>query len=768
MLPVTTPRFSKSALPANYTDITVGPRFDPGPDPDTGSLHEYWGILARRKGTLLLIALVGALIGFGITIPQTPIYQVRTSLEIVGLNQNFMNVKESSPVNEGGTVSDAVDLQTQVKILQSDSLLDRVLEKMRAAKFPEPSVQIESWRKIVNLTPAYPGAAEAIAYARKNLRVRSLGQTRIIEVTVESPSPEIASAFANTLTNEFIDQNIEARWKTSERTGQWLTRQLEDMRTRLQRSEDRLHAYAREAGLIFTDQKTNVSEERLRQMQEALSTAQTDRISKESRADIAASSPPEALPDVLNDPTLRDYQSKITELNREFAELRTTYTPEHPKVRRVQVQLQTMQAALERERGNILNRIKNDFVESQKRERMIAANYAAQRVVVTGENDRTIQYNILKQEADSNRQLYDAMLQQLKQSTLASALRASNIRVVDPAKAPARPFKPDPPLTAGIGLLSGMFLGAAFLISRERSNRSIQGPGETPILLNLPELGIVPVDEGGLLLRLSSTPRRLAEPAVHRDNQSRMSIVRRPVELAAWHRKASPLAESFRATLVSILFSGPDGKQPKLLVVTSGSPSEGKSTTVSNLGIAMAEVNQRVLLIDADMRRPRLHHIFKMKNDRGMTDLLASSESSLPALLEEGFIKDSGFPNLHVITSGPTTSSATSLLYSSRTSDLLQQFRDHYDIVLIDTPPMLQIPDARVLGRMVDGVILVLRAGQTTRDAATAAHQRFSEDGTAILGTILNHWNPKQSPNGYYGYSGSYYRNYKSYYAARE
>jgi succinoglycan biosynthesis transport protein ExoP len=764
-LPAHATRNGKGALPATFTEVSMGQRPDLGNEAEPGSLLAYGRILARRKGMLTLIVLTGTLIGYGITVPQTPVYQARTSLEVLGLNQNFMNVKETSPVNEGGSASDTVDIQTQVKILQSDSLLDRVIEAVRNSPVPEPAPLPLYWHKLLNIQmPAgAPGREAALLYARKNLKVRSVGQTRIVEVTVDSLSPEIAAAFANTMANEFIDQNIESRWKTTERTGKWLTRQLEDMRVRLQKSEDNLHAYARQAGLMFTEQKTNVSEDKLRQIQEALSAAQTDRITKESRKEIASTSAPEALPDVLNDPILRDYQGKITELNRELAELRTTYTPEHAKVKRVEAQLAALQTALDRARNNILSRIRNDYEEALRRERMITANYAAQRVVVTGENDRSIQYNILKQEAESNRQLYDSMLQQMKQSSLASALRASNIRVVDQAKQPQRPYRPDVPISSGVGLLSGLFLGAAFLITQDRANRSIQGPGETPLFLMVPELGIVPADTEGTRLRLrhkkSGRPQvtRISEPA-----ESSVTIVRRPVELVTWHRKTSIVAESFRAALVSILFSGADQKRPRVMVVTSGSPSEGKSTTVSNLGIAISEVNHRVLLIDADMRRPRLHHIFKLNNDKGLSDLLVSEQPS-SVLRTEGFIQNTGLPNLHVMTSGPTASGATSLLYSPRTVDLLNQLREEYEIILIDTPPMLQIPDARVMGRLVDGVILVVRAGKTTREAAFASRQRFAEDGTEILGTILNQWNPKSSPNGYYGYSNGYYRNYKSY-----
>jgi capsular exopolysaccharide synthesis family protein len=215
------------------------------------------------------------------------------------------------------------------------------------------------------------------------------------------------------------------------------------------------------------------------------------------------------------------------------------------------------------------------------------------------------------------------------------------------------------------------------------------------------------------------------------------------------------VAESFRATLVSILFSGDDDNRPRIMVVSSSSPGEGKSTVVSNLGIAVAEVNHRVLLIDADLRKPRLHEVFSLPNDRGLIDLLRSKEpfTSIPP----GIIQETEMPDLYVLTSGSATTSATSLLYSTRMPELLKVLRTEFETIFIDTPPMLQIPDARVLGRIVDSVILVVRAGKTTRDAAQAAHQRFVADGTKLLGTILNDWNPKRSPNGYYGNYNGYY-----------
>ena len=233
------------------------------------------------------------------------------------------------------------------------------------------------------------------------------------------------------------------------------------------------------------------------------------------------------------------------------------------------------------------------------------------------------------------------------------------------------------------------------------------------------------------------------------------------VELVTWQRKPSNMAESFRAVLTSILFSGQNGDRPHVLMLTSGSPREGKTTVATNLGIALAEIGRRVLLIDGDMRKPRLHEIFDLPNERGLSNILQEGKLSDEEL--KGTVRETTVPGLSVLPSGPATSSAANLLHSEIMEDLLERLEKDFDMILIDTPPMLQMPDARVVGRLADGVILVVRAAHTTRDAALAMRQRFADDRTEVLGVILNDWNPRSSPNGYYGYyNNGYY--YKSHY----
>ena len=230
------------------------------------------------------------------------------------------------------------------------------------------------------------------------------------------------------------------------------------------------------------------------------------------------------------------------------------------------------------------------------------------------------------------------------------------------------------------------------------------------------------------------------------------------VELITWQRKPSLMAESFRSLLTSILFCGENGDRPRVLVLTSARPMEGKTTVVSNLGIALAQIKRKVLIIDADLRKPRIHQLFNVNNERGLGNLLSGGH--LPDESLDGIVQQTNIPGLSVLPSGPPTENPANLLYSENLSPMLAKFKSEFDMVIIDTPPMLQMPDARVLGRLADAVILVTRAGHTTRDVAVAANQRFAEDKTRVLGTILNDWDPKKSSHYGYGYG---YRNYHYY-----
>jgi capsular exopolysaccharide synthesis family protein len=727
---------------------------DPAVDPDSGGLLEYWRIIRRRKGTVVLITFLCALAAVLYTLPQTPVYQARTTIEIQGVNENFLNMRDMNPTSSTTTYYPEIDIQTQVRILQSGDLLKRVVDRIQLTSRPlfASPTRVDAWRKSLGLAPAPPVDlhARAIAMAAGALKVRAQPNTRLVEILCDSTDPDLAADFANSLTGEYIEQNLNARWQTAQHTGEWLTRQMEDVRIKLEKSEDALQAYARETGLLFTAEKDNVADQKLKQLQDELSKAQADRVARQSRYELATRASADSIAEVLDDANLKDIQGKLTDLRRQLAELSSSYTPAHPKVKKVEAQIATLEATLERTRTNILNRIRNDFESAQRRERLLSADYAAQARLMSSQADQVSHYNILKREVDTNRQLYDNILQKVKEAGVASALRASNVRVVDAAAPPKAPYKPNLYQNTALGLCSGLFLGIVFVVFRERADRTIQEPGDINLYLGLQELGLIP--------SASSDPMRRIAEKQSKSKALSLSNSAQSVELAVWQRKPSALAESFRAAITSIMFSGENGHRPRVIVLSSAAPEEGKTTVISNLAIALAEIRQRVLLIDGDMRRPRLHQVFHVDNDSGMVDILRRSEPFDTSL--NGLARTTEIPNLWVLPSGKAELGDTALLHSARLRELIQQVRKDYDTILIDTPPMLTMADARVIGRVADAVILVVRANETTRDALKTACQKFSEDGTRVLGTMLNGWNPAQPSK--YGY-GSYYQSYKSY-----
>ncbi len=711
--------------------------------------YKYWRILSIYKKTIFWFALIGFLLGLLLTFLEKPTYRAKTAIEILNINQDFFYNKQTSPLSDSDPSSDTSDLQTQVRILSSDALLDRVRSELN----PEQNRDL--------LRPGTPKKTldlaardELLETAGKSVKVRAVGRTRVIEISVDSVDRNLATDYANTLTSEFIKENLDSRWKATEKTNEWLGHEIESTRNNLQKSENALQAYARNSGILFTNDNTNVSEEKLSQVQQELSAATADRIAKQSRFELARTASPDTVPEVANSKELADARAKIVDLERQSAELSTTYTPDYIKVKRLQAEIASLEAAFAKARSTIVSRIENDYQEAIRREKLLQAAYFAQTRDVTDQGEKSIQYGVLKREVQSNRQLYDNMLQQFNESHIASAMRASNVRVLEPASLPRRPNSPDIRIDGGVGLLLGLLLGVIYVVLRKQANRTIQEPGELQLWSTLPELGVVPT-----VLKSQATfqrsPKSLGSPSGSE-----------PLDrLARRTGNQTLIAEAFRAIGTSLLFSEA-GSQSRVLVVTSAHPSEGKTTVVSNLARALADIRKTVLVIDADLRRPQIHRFFGLTNELGLSNLLSESFhwGDHPA----GYIQESSVRFLDVLTSGPSTDDPGIELHSPGFARLIARMRLKYDIILIDTPPMLQMSDARIVARWSDGVILVARAEQTPREAIMGANDQLVRDRIRVLGTILNDWDPSKSVDGHHGYRGSaYYKAYERYKTVR-
>ena len=732
-----------------------------GDESSIGGILDYYRILCRRKGTLILITVVGGLIAVLLTVPQTPIYQASTSLEIQGINDNFLDLKDVDPTSTNNYSGESY-IRTQIQILRSKSLVDRVIGELRLVEGPPTDYaagRVASWRRALGL-PASQQLPKHIRLrnsARANLRVRTSFEDRVIEVFYDSPDPNLSALFVNTLAEEFTQQSLESRWETSQNTSKWLTRQLDDLKIKLEKSEDELQRHASGTGLIFAAEKESLAEEKLRQLQQALSEAQVSRAQKQSQYEIGISSLPETLPDVLDHAPLRKYEVRLAGLRQELAKLSTLFKPTYYRVKRVQAQVDELTATLEAERRNVIDRIRNEHESAKRREKLLAIAYASQAHLVSDQAAKAIHYKILKREVDSRRQLYESMLQKMNEAGIASAMRASSVRVIDPAEPPPKPYKPDLRTNSLFGLLAGFLVGALFVTVRERADSTLRAPGETPSWLRVPELGLVPARHADPAQRRWTKGFRVKVKVGRRGRPGMENSrgggppdqLKNRLELITWQRQHSLLAESFQAIATSLLLTNQDGDPARVVVVTSASPMEGKTTMVTNLGVAFAGRGRRVLLVDGDMRQPRLHKVFQVENHWGLSVVLHHGEE-ISDLDCDSLACRTAIPGLDLLPSGPRSSNVPCLLSSPRASELFERLRVCYDAVLVDTPPALQISDARLLGRLADGVILVVRAGKTLRESVRSAQERFDQDGTDVLGTVLNNWEPRASNSRYY------------------
>jgi len=709
----------------------------------------YWHVLLRHRFTILLATVGGLVLALVVSLLQTPIYMARTTVEF--------QLSDQQPFEflSGG---DPWVLQTQAQLLQSGALQGRVFSRL-SGNMParEEAVVVADGddtdaprrrtplllvvRDWLGLSPdrEQKDWESALVWASAGLTVTPIRDTRIVELTSESPLPEAASAYVNTLADEFIEYKQEERWQLYQSTGAWLQKAQGELKGQLEESERRLLVYAAESGIVIAGNE-NVSERRMLELQEALSNAQADRIGREAVFRTAGSAPGETL---MTSAAMNDLEMRLAGLRQDLAQATTAFTDAHPTVVRLHAQIGELEQAQAREQRNIRERLRIDYETALARERQLQATFDNEARLLSSQDQKLIQYKMLEREVETYRALYETTLQRGKEASLASASAPVEARIVDRAGPAFLPFRPNVPRNLSMGLMGGLVLGVGFILLRDRTDASIRTPGGLSLGGAVRELGVIPsarVDPA-MAMEAGWMPRRslMAASAAATDSHG---TVDGAIELATWNRKGSLVAESVRAALTSILMSGQNGQARQVILVTSPSPREGKSTVATNLAIALAEIHKRVLLVDADLRRPRLHAIFGQANTWGLTDLL-QDETPCEEYEVEALARDTQVPGLFSLPSGAGGSGSSRLLYSNRMAELLDRLRGEFDAIVIDTPPVLNLADARVLSRFVDGVVLVFRAGLTQREAATAAARLFEADGTPVLGTVLNDWNPR-------------------------
>lgn len=752
---MTRPRSPQYQAAESYVDLVpLSNRYELPPSPATSGteiLSLPIGSLLKRYWLLLLcLILLGSAGGVASVVLDDPVYQARVLLEVQGINEALLK----NSLDASGTYeSNDMNIQTQIQLLRGGPFLRRVFERLQSETVPLAPMGTDIFSRLRQRVR--PSSQDPMQHVKAGLGValatfeaRPLLRTRLIELACDSTSPDIASQFLNTMAAEFMEETMRSRMQASQKTTEWLTAQIEETKTKLHETEERLQQFVQSSGNLFVSQDATLDDAKLAQLRADLSRIQAERIAKQTRYELTVKTAPEMLSEVLDDANLRSQQGRMNELQREKAALETTFTSEHAKVKKLDAQLNVLRANFQTEMNGVIGRIRNEYEAALRQEKSLASAYAEQSQRVGATASKAAQFNSLKREVDTLRQLYQSLLVQSNQAGLAHSVPVSPIRIVEPS-APARtPYKPRPILNISFGVLLGFVVTAAIVFVREKSDQSLKGPGLSRTLLNAPELGVIPSAQA------TQSPRGLLEYFRRKENYSLTHVNRQQTDISYWNGKPSALAESFRETLASLLRDVGEGGSAQVILVTSSGPGEGKTVVAANLAIALAETGRSTALIDADFRRPRLHHVFQVSNDRSLLDMLAAEQPVAEYSLETLGVS-TAIPGLTLVPNRPAQANISRLLHSPRLPELLNRARTQFDMIIIDAPPLLGLADARIIGRMTDGVILVLRAGITSRSQAIEAHQRICTDGLTLFGTVLNDWNPGKAHASRYYYTYS-------------
>jgi succinoglycan biosynthesis transport protein ExoP len=710
----------------------------PQPEPTVN----YSALLRRHRTAITMIMAGSLLLSVLYTLVAHKVYRSQVILEVTGINQDFMNSKEVDPTSSQATGDEYVE--TQTKLLTSPPVVRRTAVVM-GPKVPGAIAAkqglfstIRGW--VGDVPAATAAEGEAVVFNMlEDTKVKVDGTSDLITVTVLGPEPQLTSDTANTLIDQFIEQSQEARGYASGNTNKFLASQLADARKKLQDSENALQEYARQTGIVIpSETQESVAADKLRQIQTDLAKAEADEADTKAQVDTSKNSPAESMPQVLDDPTMRDNRARLADLHRQLSDLSVTLTPQNYKIQQLNAQIADLEQQIAQHRANIIRRLGVQNSQTARRKQLLSQAYQQQLGVVSDQSVKEVRYNILKKEVDANRDLYQSMLQRVKQASIVAALKASDVRVVSPATPSESTYRPSLPLNLALGTLIGLVFACCYTLLRERNDASLRAPGQSVKHLNVPELAVIPSARIGNSERIPLTLRNLNGAAALESNNGVLSTSSAAVdkEMVQWCQDETMMADAYRSAITSILLSRVNGVSPRVILVTSPRPKAGKTTTVANLGISLAEIGRRVLLIDGDLRRPRLGKLFGLQFATGLSDALLDEGRGTTTL--DSVIRPSTVPGLYVLPGGSEPANISRLLHSTHLDRLIEMARAEYDFVLIDSPPMMGMADARLLSRNADGVILISRAGETSPEQLGEARERLADDGTPVIGTILN------------------------------
>ena len=710
---------------------------------DSLSVKDVLLVLAKHKWLLMAAMMLCTAVAVLQALTTTPVYQATVLLQIDRPPARIVQFNKDVDAQQE---DDFLSQQTNIELLQSRSLAERVIDDLQldpsrgrlsgtepGAKViaaPEAATPPGGWlgnvlagyrrlgKPSVN-DRQYLGREALVGGFMGALKVEPVRNSRLIKVRVTDTNAAQAARIANAIVQNFINTSVERRGQSSVYAKSFLEDQLKSTKAKLEQSERTLNAYAKSNSILTFDEKTNVINQTYTEYSSAVGKVEQDRLKAEALYNAVASDP-ESASQVLESKTVQAYKEQRTKVETEYLTNLAVYKPEYPKMVQLKSQISELDKRIKSEVLAVLASVKSQYEAAKKQEDQVRARLQDTRKEVLLSQDKSVELNLLKRELDTNRQLYDGLLQRLKEVGVTSGVNSNNMSVVDEARTPLFPISPNLLKNAGSGLLAGLLLGLAFVFIREKMDDSIKHADEIEAKFGLPLLGVVP-----------QTKKKLVQG--------------RALALLTVEDPRSTFAEAYRSMRTALQFSTAEGT-PRRLMVTSSVQAEGKSTTALALAINLSQLGQRVLLIDADMRNPSLHKMLERSNDSGLSSYLSGEAQ------REAFIQKTNIFNLAVLTAGPHPPSPVDLLMGPRLLELLDRAEAMgFEKIVIDAPPVLGIADAIVLGNQVQNILFVLKAGDTRLSSIRDAMRRLRLGGLMPLGGVLTSATLNQAQYGYYG-----------------
>jgi succinoglycan biosynthesis transport protein ExoP len=698
-------------------------------------LLDYLIILRKHQWMILTFLLTVVTVVTIASFKMKPVYQAAARVEVDKESQNTLPF-------QGVNYDEYVDMEnyisTQIEILQSETLALQTIKTLNLDRHPD----FEGSSDPFALPHGGPGAKRPAILSAflGRLHVKRIPNSRLVEVQFESEDPQLAALVANTHLQNYIEQNFRSKYDATTQASKFLSGELEELRIKVESSENARITYERQNQIWQIDEKQNITTQTMGDLNRAVTDAQTSLTTKEALFRMATSGNVDLLPEVRSSPVIEDLLKRQSALDDSYTEALNQYGPNFPKVRRLADQKKEVDEEMARALKTMVSSIEEDYKTARQHLELLQEALDRQKTEANDLAEKLVQYHILEHDAESYKTLYDGLLQKLKEAGITAGLRSSNIRVVDPALVPTSPSRPQKARNILLSFLVGLVGGIGLAIFREYLDNTVKSPDDIEAVAGLPSLAVVPSLPGSIGPRRGGLSRVAREAATQGVSGPR-------VELMSYTAPKSQISEAFRALRTSLLLSQAE-HPPQVILVTSALPREGKTTAAVNLAVTLAQLGDRTLLIDADLRKPGIRRALNLTigKEAGLSSYLAGVSS-----LDEVLLPHPTINNLAAITTGPVPPNPADLLSSHRIRDVIAELRARFKFIVIDSPPVMAATDAVILSVVTDGVLLVVRSGQTPKEAFTRTCDLLKAVKCRLLGVVLNAVD-SSAPDYYYSY----------------